>query len=69
MRTSPMVKLEAQLDGQRIKSGETYLIRQLVVEPRALGIFSEAIVQDSDGYLYNVLNAHLAFNLTEIGAL
>lgn len=58
-----MITKTAQFTGQGITEGKTYSIRKVRVKPVPLGLVSSAIVQDDDGYLYSVKNAHLAFDL------
>ena len=63
MITQPMTRHESTLTGQGVNAGQVYLIRKLRLDPNPWAVVSSAIVQDEDGYLYQVKNAHLFFDL------
>jgi len=64
-----VVKIEQELvcnlDGQGLKAGETYYVRKYVYQEVPLGLITSAVVQDKEGYLKQIKNAHLAFSLEQ----
>ena len=54
----------AELTAFGVVEGQSYTLRKLSLEPvEGFGVRSVALVQDEDGYLYKVPNAHIIFGL------
>lgn len=58
-------ELVCNLDGQGLQAGETYYVKKYVYQEVPLGLVTSAVVQDKEGYLKQVKNAHLAFSLEQ----
>jgi hypothetical protein len=55
----------AQLTAFGVVEGQSYTLRKLTLEPvEGFGVRSVALVQDEDGYLYKVPNAHIVLGLS-----
>lgn len=64
-----VVKIEQELvcnlDGQGLKAGKSYYVWKYIYETVPLGLITSAVIRDDEGYLTQVKNAHLAFNLEQ----
>jgi hypothetical protein len=64
-----VVKIEQELvcnlDGQGLQAGKSYYVWKYIYEEVALGLITSAVVRNDEGYLTQVKNAHLAFNLEQ----
>lgn len=54
----------AEMTAFGVIEGQSYTLRKVSLEPvEGFGVRSVALVQDEDGYLYKVPNAHIVFGM------